>query len=291
MKSIDMHSTGAHTDNSRARWLPQRRLTKENIDPLASPATEVPAAIRGMKGIRWAAILAVSILPSACGGPSSPETVVVRAARAPAEPAGLGQAMPEPVGLYTDPASVQDVKPPLPPVVSEQAAAAASKVADKAKKEERLDTTKRIGSDFLTPAPEAIKARHVADEAEASAVKAHTRPVDSVKGTSKERADKREFALFTGGPRPTNADGSAGTHAFENQPVWVITYTDVVMTPIGQPSPAPVMPSSDGPARLVTAPPVPATVTPSRITGTVTVIVDDLTGGSLMEISEGRAAP
>ena len=245
---------------------------------------------RRIKSVPLGAVLVVSFFAAACGGASSPRAVVVAASQ-PAEPARSGQAMEEPSGLYSDPASAHEAQPPPPPVVSPQAAAAAARVADKAKKEERLDRTTKIGSDFLTPAPDAIKARHGADEAEAVAVKAHPRPVDNVKRSAKERADTRVFVLFTGGPRRMNADGSAGPHALENQPVWVITYTNVVMTPVGQPSPAPLMPSSEGPARLVTAPPVPATVTPSLITGNVTVIVDDVTGESVMEISEGRAAP
>ena len=244
-----------------------------------------------MKRVSAAAALAAALLATGCGGSSLPQTVAADAPQSPAAPAVPGEAMQEPTGLYTDPASANKAAPPPPPVISPQAEAAAAKVADKAKKEERLDKSTKIGSDFLTPAPAAIKARHGADEAEAAAVSAHPRPAGKVNGAAKARADQRAFALFTGGPRRMNADGSPGPHALENQPVWVITYANVVMAPVGQPSPVPGLPPGDGPAGLTPASSAPETVAPFRIIGTVTVIVDDVTGESLMEISEGRDAP
>lgn len=138
---------------------------------------------------------------------------------APGTPALLG--LPEPTEAEKL-AQVALNQPPTPPVISSAAQAAAAKVTDKAKQEERLGQTRRFDGNFFTPAPAAIKANRSSDEAQKLAANVSKPP--------KAQPDSREFALFTGGPADMGPGGSAGAHKYQNRPVWVFTYNNIEWT-------------------------------------------------------------
>lgn len=169
-------------------------------------------------------------------------------------------------------------KAPSPPVLSPEMIAASATVVDNAKPQERLAQMRTAGGGevFFTVAPPAIKARHTAVEATASAKSPGTYPA------LESKTPEALFALFTMESGPIGTDNSV-SRTYINTPVWMVVYHDMQVAGSGGGAAGAEAPVGAGPTRSAGATPKAGVVQ----NGTVTYVIDDVSGRPLMALVEG----